>query len=336
MFDFVFRFDAHGQIGGGHFQRALALIQILTKRGFSVACCGDYAPDYQQRLRAYQLPFFPKTSALETRCLVFDYYGDFDAFIESGVSFQRMVVFEDLPARGHSRANLVINAFGELDDLEQRYPAATILCGVEYILFREHVHALRNKGSDQYLDSNKPSVLVSLGGTDQSATLYRILTILSELLETSVEIKVLSPVALKVPDRCLLHVGYVDDFLERALDSDLIICGLGQTFLEMQALGKASIGVKLADNQAACAKCLAGHHLNIIDSLDSLEIELAACLEIELPERIKSIKSRVRQIQSDPVQRLPVNIRPSQSRAFRRLLGAKEADLIEQMVAQLT
>lgn len=330
MYDFLFRFDANERVGAGHFQRALALIQILSSRGYSVACCGDYTEDYQYRLGRQNLSFFPVDSALQARCLVFDYYGDFDDFIASGVSFKAMVVFEDLSARGHSRADLVINAFGDPEDLGSRYPRAQVLCGVEYLVFREHLNTLKKNASYQPAVRHQKSVLVSLGGTDQSAVLTRVLSVICDLLDPDIQIKVLSPVNLTVPDRCLLHVGLVDNFLERALASDLIICGLGQSFLEMQALGKACIGLMLAENQSACAKSLAEYQLNIIQNITALESSLAEYLQAEFSEFLAS-GSRVYPSESWRETKMT----GSQRLILEDKLGSEKECLIDRMVALL-
>lgn len=283
MFDFVFRLDANKVTGGGHLQRALGLIQPLKSLGYQIACTGDITQDYQAILAQQDIKLFPLSAPIETRCLVFDIYGDFDDYIASATELPKLVVFEDLDERQHSQMDLVINAFGDREDLQSRYPSAEVLCGLEYLLFREQVHLLKQHVRDSGKKLSPASILVSLGGADQRHILQPLLKILDKLLILDVQLNVISPNYLDVPKRCSLHIGLVADFLERAAASHLVICGLGQTFLEMQYLGQASIGLLLVENQQTCAQILAKQGLKVIQDLANLEARLIEYLQTDFP-----------------------------------------------------
>ncbi len=327
MLDFLFRFDANKRVGAGHLQRALGLMQALQKQSFHVACTGHYEETYRALLEQHKIRYYSITTVLACRCLVFDHYAAFDDYLSGGVVFSKMVVFEDLPTRLDSRAGLVINAFGDPQDLASRYPHAEVLCGLDYLLFREEVSRLLKQTKQAQIKcpthKGELSILLSLGGADQSSLVQQMAELLDMLVHAKVNISVLSPVPVNVPERCSLEVGYFKDFLEKTCNSDLVICGLGQTFLEMLVLGNPCIGLVLADNQQGCATMLKTYTPNILDGRAELGPSLKRLLSSNFEAFLK------------PSVRIPEQNKTGMANHSlpASTIGIKKEQLINKMVA---
>lgn len=289
MYDFIFRLDATESTGAGHFQRVFALIQRLASHSYKMACVGDISPIFNRLLLSYEVPVYPVGKSKTCRCLVLDHYADFELLFSQGLQFSKLMVIEDLDQRASSGPDLVLNALGDQSSLQARYPSAKVLTGIEYLVFRQALSQLKRQVCSENKTLSTQKILVSLGGTDQSKLIIRICAVLKAIQESrrqqlgkGLDVTVLSAVAVQVPETIQFKLGFDPDFLNTASSYDLVICGAGQTFLELSYLGLDPIGLVLAENQQACAELLSNFGAMTLSAHADFETELLELIQARL------------------------------------------------------
>jgi spore coat polysaccharide biosynthesis predicted glycosyltransferase SpsG len=279
MYDFIFRFDANDKVGAGHFQRSFALIEKLVEKKHSIACVGDIGAIFQTSLRLHGVKKFKVAEDISCHCLVIDHYGVIEELIDGGLQFSTLILFEDMDERTHSLPVLVVNALGDKNCLHKRFPYSEIIAGLDYFLFRQDVETLKKIVDKESIKPTKiSSILISLGGTDQGAVIKCICSVLVHIVDPSVNIVVLSPSPVSLPSCIKVIVGYDPEFLQKAINFDLVICGAGQTLLELIYLKQNPIGIVLAENQKRCGELLLSYDAKVIFPEDDLEERLIAYL----------------------------------------------------------
>lgn len=284
MYDFVIRLDANKKVGAGHLVRSLSLVEYLLSEGQLIAFVGDIEQDIFKAIVKRHIHFFQSSERPECRCLIVDHYSPLPKLLDGWPISLPVVLFEDLPERASERPVMVINALGNLLQLKARFPNANIVCGLNFQLYRtavrnlharQHSTQLRHRVADQAI-----RILVSFGGSDQSLLIIRV-------LET-IQAFGLSKVAIDVVGECNIpqalatnvtyHGAFVDDFLIRACQSDIVVCGAGQTLLEMLYLKCFVLGVVVAENQLRCAELVNTMGCPVVKDLANLERALEEVL----------------------------------------------------------
>ena len=281
MYDFIFRFDANDSVGAGHFQRAFALIEKLIDKKHRIACVGDISFMFQASLNIQRIKTFKVGEAISCHCLVIDHYGEVEELLDGDLHFSKLILFEDMDERSHSLPVLVVNALGDKNCLDKRFPNSEIITGLDYFLFRKDVEKLKKIVDKKVINPQKiSSILISLGGTDQRSVLKRICSVLVNMVDPSVNIVVLSSLPVSLPSGIDVIVGYDPEFLQKALNFDLVICGAGQTLLELIYLKQSPIGIVLADNQKPCGELLHSYDAKVIFPEDDLKESLMRYLNL--------------------------------------------------------
>jgi spore coat polysaccharide biosynthesis predicted glycosyltransferase SpsG len=281
IYDFVFRFDANDRVGVGHFQRAFALIEKIVERKYSIACVGYVDSLFQVSLAGMGIRVFKVGQGLSCHCLIIDHYDLVESLLYNGLQFSKLILFEDMEVRTHSLPILVVNALGDKEEILRRFPRSEVITGLEYFLFRSDVEKLKGISNRKYAPPpNKTTIMVSLGGTDQRPMLKRICSILVKSLDPSINIVVFCPFSICLPERIDIITSYDPEFIDKATDFDLVICGAGQTFLELLYLNQRPIGVVLADNQKNCAELMSSENALILFPSDNLEDKLISYLSV--------------------------------------------------------
>jgi len=302
MLDFVIVLDANERVGFGHLFRSLALIEYLREKNQTVALLGDIDSTWCSKLVAENVQLYTKSERPACRCLVVDSYEPLDKLFISWPKDLPVVLYEDTDLRRSDRPCLVVNALGHTPTIESHFPYAQVVCGLEYQLFRQSIRKVhsgqifrtRRQGGG---DSSR-RILLSLGGSDQTALTHRILKVLVAHVPETIIIDVVGAFHTQkagLPENIVFHGEYVENFTEMAIESDLVICGAGQTLLEMHFLSCRVIGIVLAENQLKCAKMIQATGHQVITQLNELEAELTQCIRVEslLEEKIQLLDEKL-------------------------------------------
>lgn len=309
MYDFIFRFDANKTTGAGHFQRINALIQRLISKQLRIACVGNISEDFQGILLNYQIDILPHGFSAECTCLVIDHYGAFDDLLGQGITYSGLIIFEDLDERSLNQPALVINALGQQNDLQKRYPQANVFTGLEYLVFRQELVELKNIDLAKAKNDEQINILISLGGTDQSQTIQRICSVLGEILseydaqdvrqksavnsvrpQEPILVTVMSNAELSLANNFNVELGYDPAFIEKASKYDLVICGAGQTFLELSYLALDPVAIVLAENQKNCAALLSSYGARTLVLDEDFDMQLLHLLRKRLSKKRSILK----------------------------------------------
>ena len=286
MLDFVFRLDANSQVGAGHFTRCLAVIEALLRRGFSVCVVGDIDPSYRERL-ADTCVVIRGTQIPDCRCIVIDWYGELPSIFNNLVPKVNVVLFEDLDTRsstyGIDADMLVINAFANQQLVSKNFPGSKVITGLESLLFREEIRdlkeavsvkALRPLHVNADLAKNK-SILLTLGAAQTAAQVKSVLTKIEQAVDDTTKIIVTGNYSkLSTRAETYLLNSLQQDFISCVESAWFVVCGAGQTLIEMTYCGIPTLGLVLANNQINCAKQLETLGVPIVFNLETLSDEL--------------------------------------------------------------
>jgi hypothetical protein len=181
--------------------------------------------------------------------------------------------------------------------------------------------------------NRRKTVIVSLGWSDQSETLTALIQSVVQIFSKDVDVKVFGslPEGINFSDNVSCSRVISEEFLKIACEASLVICGAGQTLMEMVHIGLPVIGVVIADNQKRCGELLKSHGVPIIvkgeEFTDSLQFALCRCA----PSLLKSPSSD----QEEGSGFLLGNSQHALGRDQSALFSTKELELLKKMMALL-
>lgn len=304
----VFRADASLLIGSGHIMRCLTLADALRTNGAECSfICRDQSGHLNElvRLRGYTvhvparepggvcvpttaglahaawlgvgqeqdaLDVVPILRELRPDWLVVDHYALDDRWERLASHYcRKLLVIDDLADRTHVCDLLLDQNLGRApDDYASLLPAGCRrLIGPAFALLRPEFAALREYSLQRRQQSQLKSILISMGGVDQSNVTAKALESLKscalpETCSIAVVMGTKAPwvesirmLAAEMPWPTDVLVG-IDDMALRLANSDLAIGAAGSTSWERCCLGVPTIMAILADNQQVIGRALEG------------------------------------------------------------------------------
>lgn len=305
----VFRVDASLMIGSGHVMRCLVLADELKLKGYDIAfACTPLEGDMRSFIceRGFRVITLPAPQA----AIISTHDADYEAWLQKDIDVDAQdflssissadLVITDHYAIGEQWQKRVKSALGcylfAIDDLARRHFAdlildqtlareavdyadskATVLCGTEFALLKPAFAGMREEALSRTLPSDKPKVLISMGGVDTPNATLKVLKALADGQVAAHFTVLLSPRAphfQQVKEWCALrenvtHHEFVTDMARLMLAHDLAIGAPGTTSWERACLGLPSIIVPLARNQQLIFEQLIKHkaafHVDIED-----------------------------------------------------------------------
>ncbi|PIE42989.1 MAG: hypothetical protein CSA50_07675 [Gammaproteobacteria bacterium] len=279
MFDFLFRVDADSSTGAGHLTRCIALAEGLRSRGYHIGFVGAVNSHLLRAISSVQVPLLSLADKPACRCLIIDSYLSLDFLLAPWPLSLPVVLIDDETAQVSDRPMLVVSPLGNAVALENHFPNAEVMTGVEYLFLRQQIkkariaRGIRNCGIER-TDNFGAKVFITLGGSDRSRLLQRIAEILVESLDNRVEFTVFGNAnGLRLQAENLsIMAEFSNQFIDlSAKQADLVICGAGQTLIEMSYIGVPVIGIVMASNQGDCGRVLSGSGIAVIDGVDSID-----------------------------------------------------------------
>lgn len=286
----AFRADASVAIGSGHVMRCLSLAQHLQQCSVeTLFVTREGRGHLNERLhRAGHRVWSLSESALagleddalaaleafRPDWLVVDHYqlaAQWEERARQAMRGGRIMVIDDLANRPHVADLLLDQNFGRSkDDYQALVPRdCRLLIGADYALLRPEFGSLRDYSLGRRgLATDKPTVLVSLGGADGDDLTSQVLALLAGIaIVESLRLRVVLGQASPHVERVTavlasLHLDaelLVDPpaFARLIAESDIAIGAGGTSTWERACLGVPSIIVVLADNQRAIARSVA-------------------------------------------------------------------------------
>lgn len=287
------------------------LSELIRNRGFSVFSLPllNHSPSHNDNSDSPREPFHSswlscdwQTDAYQTRIildnltpdfLLVDHYAlDYRWESELRSCSNQLIVIDDLADRPHECDLLLDQNLGrDCQDYINLVPSSChILVGSQYAILGPDFSALRSYSLQRRQKPVIKSLLISMGGVDQSNFTGQILQVLKSCsLPADFRITVvMGPRApwvdqvraqaknMSVPTEVLVNIN---DMAQRMADSDLAIGAAGSTSWERCCLGLPSLMFVLADNQCAIAEALHNAGASItLDSLSDLPVKLKSLL----------------------------------------------------------
>ncbi|PID42429.1 MAG: hypothetical protein CSB48_10195 [Proteobacteria bacterium] len=286
MFDFLFRVDADSATGAGHLMRCVALVEGLRRRGFQIGVVGSVTDRVSRAALSVDVPVLSLADHPACNCLIIDSYLPIDTLLAPWPASLPVVLVDDEANRTSDRRMLVVSPMGNPSALAKCFPRSEVITGVESLFVREEVRQARRTRSAGYDRGNEddytgyrsaPKVFVTLGVSEQSPVLERITHALVELLDRAVELIVYSSASslrLQADNLSVIN-QFSDRFIKvMAGQADLVVCGAGQTLIEMSYIGVPVIGVVIAPNQRDCGRLLSGLGIPVLNDLNAVENDL--------------------------------------------------------------
>ncbi|WP_028834550.1 MULTISPECIES: UDP-2,4-diacetamido-2,4,6-trideoxy-beta-L-altropyranose hydrolase [unclassified Pseudoalteromonas] len=283
----VIRADASRSIGSGHIMRCLVLADALSDLNYSVlfACLpqqGDMISYIEERgfavikLNMPNEVFNPQSDAEYEAWLHRSSLADAEDFIQ--MIGRADLVITDHYAIGKTWQKLVRKIMGcflvSIDDLVRDHEAdlivdqtlgrkpneynadCLVLAGSEYAMLAPNFSLLRKFAFRRSSPSDRPKVLISMGGIDnQNVTLRALKSLVGKInANFTVLLSPRAPHYQLVKSWCnkqsnVLHKDFEADMAGLMLKHDVAIGAPGTTSWERACLGLPSILVPLADNQ---------------------------------------------------------------------------------------
>lgn len=303
----VFRADASLLIGSGHIMRCLTLADALRANGAECRfICRDHSGHLNElvRRRGYTVHVLarepvgvsglpaaanlahaawlgvsqeqdahevaPVLHELQPDWLVVDHYAlDYRWERVASRDCRKLLVIDDLADRTHICDLLLDQNLGRApSDYAKLLPAGCkILIGPAFALLRPEFAALRDYSLKRRQQPQLESILISMGGVDQSNVTAKVLESLKRCaLPQSCSIAVvmgtkapwveeIRTLAAQMPWSTNVLVG-IDDMAMRLANSDLAIGAAGSTSWERCCLGVPTLMAILADNQRVIGQAL--------------------------------------------------------------------------------
>ena len=273
----VFRCDASPEIGGGHVVRCLALAHAFRAAGAEVTfAVSDETPRTVPELAA-QFPetargFTGETAELErlepVDVIVIDHYGlGFEYEVAASSVSDRLLVIDDFPNRQHAATHLVDTTHGRV--AAEYAPVVgkdtVVMCGSDYAMLRPPFRARRP------VETTAPTpplnILATFGMTDShnvSGMAAEALSDFARGMSLSFVLGASAPhlYALRNTIRKMGHDWRIvtdadaEQMAELTAKADLVIGAPGSASYERCCLGKPTLLVQVADNQAGNAASL--------------------------------------------------------------------------------
>ncbi len=266
---FAIRADASPQMGHGHVMRCLTLANKLSQTGawchfLSLSMPKDLEHQIEKcghtiRKLEREEDVSACLKSIQANWLIIDHYEidqESEAEWLAEVPGIKIMVIDDLANRMHKCDVLLdITPGRETADYDGLVPRETTLClGVDFALIaddfvKERPAALAKRKSVP----QKPNLLVTLGGGDNSAELKTIALALEKVAQTQdFSLRVIAPdkdAALfqSLPD--VEHVSFTTQMAQHMAEADYCIGAAGGTSWERCCLGLPTLVIKVAENQ---------------------------------------------------------------------------------------
>ena len=279
----VFRCDASAQIGGGHVVRCMALAEAFRDAGANIVFAvseetlrtvGQLAsgPDAVMASMSGEgsdwhslLGAFPQG----IEALIVDHYGLGEAFEQRAGGWARSVVaIDDFPTRRHTVTHLVDTTLGrEPREYRGLVPDdAILMCGSPFAMLRKPFRTHRNAPEPRLANDGRLRLFISFGMTDSVDMTGLVLDALVPIRD-QVDIEIaLGSTAPHIGDvhrriaafdnARLLADASAEAMASMTARCDLAIGAPGSASYERCCLGKPSLLVQIADNQAGNAASL--------------------------------------------------------------------------------
>jgi UDP-2,4-diacetamido-2,4,6-trideoxy-beta-L-altropyranose hydrolase len=207
---------------------------------------------------------------------------------------RKLMVIDDLADRPHDCDLLLDQNLGrDAYDYNQLVPeGCTVLAGPRYALLRPEFVALRDDSLRHRAIPQFKSLLITMGGVDQSDATGKVLEALQDCqLPADLRITVVmgshAPwlervqlLAKLMPQPTEVKVN-VNNMAQLMADSDLAIGAAGSTTWERCCLGLPTLMLVLAENQRSAAAALEqSGSVKLLDSLDAIPIVLRSMLSL--------------------------------------------------------
>lgn len=287
------RADASERVGTGHVMRMLTLARQLLQRGIEVQLLGAVTvPWVQEQIDAVgglELRHidgdgfaFQDVSLSNTDAIVVDHY-----LFDSSAAWQilarcpNLVTFVDGPWQQPTPGVVVSPSLSsKLPWLEARVDTTTrLFSGPSFVLVREVVKELE-LGEDSRTESDRPSIVVSLGGSatlKSSGWVVEALESLDQVFEADVFVMGDQSAATEVAWGKHIRVREVGPELVEALSrASLVVSGAGTTAFELIFLGLPSVFVQTAPNQSENIEQI--NFLNLGASMNANDVNRSAKL----------------------------------------------------------
>jgi UDP-2,4-diacetamido-2,4,6-trideoxy-beta-L-altropyranose hydrolase len=297
----VLRADASSSIGVGHVMRSLSLGEALLDEGFGVELVSfELAPSLQSfanscGIKVVELPSAPRSGedaqfvlTRNANIVVVDGYEfsrEFFAVLElSDTSFA--VIDDNAETNAHSPSAVINqNPHATASMFSHMQGNPKLLLGLQYAMVRKEVREV----AAVQLPTHEGEVFVAMGGAD---FLGLTAPIVEALAETGLQIRVAVGHAntqreqvKKLADQ-FGNVTLIEqhDYVSSLASAHVAVLAAGSSLWEACAVGTPSIGLVVADNQAASANAAAKLGFTrvvdcrVIFNIESVMREVQACI----------------------------------------------------------
>lgn len=256
----VIRLDADHHRGMGHLYRMLALADRFAADGIKctfVLRTNEVAAGILLD-KGYDYRLYPANYSEESiigedisknaipELWIFDVLSTSEETIECVKKRDVPVVCFDDMGGGLAKADVVINAIIGISESQKDYPAnkVKVLNGADYIILNPDILKLSKQDR---LIWDKLKVAITMGGSDTYGTTVKLARVLSEITTINLEVvfflgphfqhnRELENVTASFAHHCTVKRA-VKNLHANLLDSDVVICGGGQTLFELCYLG---------------------------------------------------------------------------------------------------
>lgn len=306
----LFRVDAGGRAGFGHFLRCLALAQAWRESGGTcLFACHSCPEALVQRLAAEEIPLVPLSarekvpSSENFTWLVADGYEFSGNYLEAlRRSFPRMLVIHDETEAPTGFPDLLLNPNLHANPASYRHLTnARCLLGSRYALLRREFREASSARPAPPAPAIR-RIAVTFGGSDpRRATLpvarrlaqagYEVTAVIGDIHP---EKETLQGALAGLSARVLVNPPDLADIFQR---QDLVVSAAGGTVWELAALGIPAIVVAVAPNQEKVARSLERNGAAIslgawTDETPALCCEAAGALES--PQKRETLRQSLR------------------------------------------
>jgi len=308
----LFRVDAGGNVGLGHFYRSYGLAQSIAKRGHQVKFV-HRTSDFWNTLDHFEFEHFsyPDShcdehmvslcSELSCDILYVDGIVNFDPSIFAYISENTKVVFyQNISDARHLCDIFILPSIHQTPSFFTNFSKKTqIYQGLEYVLFNPKIKSLPSKTTSSLDQVNRIGVIT--GGSDPKNVLLR----LYELLE----VKRWSDITFDfyvgnnfmfvplLPKKTPVNVNFLPYDFDKIIESDIVISTFGVSSYELLSLGMPliSLGHQKANERASNilqAETDSFTHIGNIDDITSGILNTA--LDVLITERERREKYNLR------------------------------------------
>ena len=279
----IIRLDADHQRGMGHVYRMTTLADmfaandtqctfVLRKNDVAASLLSDKGYDYRFYPVEYSEELIIEKDISKNSMpdlWIFDILSTETETIECVKKRNIPVVcFDDMGA-GLAQADLVINAISGIAQSQKHYPAngVKVLNGADYIIINPDILKLSKTAKSV---GSELEIAVTMGGSDTYGATARLAEILSEITTVNLKVtfflgphfqhdKELEDATAKFIHPCTVKRA-VKNLHRELLESDVVICGGGQTIFELCYLGFNILALANENHQEKTIEYLAQHN----------------------------------------------------------------------------